>query len=113
MSKLRFTISMSPDGSVAGPNQSVANPLGVGGRRLHEWAFELAIFRALHGTDGGVVNESTPVVEEALANIGATAWMRWPSISCRPFWAAASACSMASATTSTALNWCEPLRRLT
>ena len=28
---------MSLDGFVAGPNQSVDDPLGVGGMRLHEW----------------------------------------------------------------------------
>ena len=72
MSKLRFKISMSLDGFVAGPSQSVENPLGIGGRRLHEWAFQLAAFRALLGLEGGEVNESTPVVEESLANIGAT-----------------------------------------
>jgi dihydrofolate reductase len=72
MSKLRFKISMSLDGFVAGPSQSVENPLGIGGRRLHEWAFQLAVFRALLGFEGGEVNESTPVVEESLANIGAT-----------------------------------------
>jgi len=72
MPKLRFKISMSLDGFVAGPSQSVKNPLGIGGGRLHEWAFQLAVFRALIGIDGGVVNESTPVVEESLANIGAT-----------------------------------------
>lgn len=72
MPKLRFKISMSLDGFVAGPSQSVKNPLGIGGGRLHEWAFQLAVFRALLGIDGGVVNESTPVVEESLANIGAT-----------------------------------------
>ena len=72
MPKLRFKISMSLDGFVAGPSRSVKNPLGIGGGRLHEWAFQLAVFRALLGIDGGVVNESTPVVEESLANIGAT-----------------------------------------
>ena len=36
MSKLRFKISMSLDGFVAGPDQSVENPLGIGGMRLHE-----------------------------------------------------------------------------
>ena len=72
MSKLRFKISMSLDGFVAGPSQSVDNPLGIGGGRLHEWAFQLAVFRALLGFEGGVANESTPVVEESLANIGAT-----------------------------------------
>jgi len=72
MSKLRFKISMSLDGFVAGPSQSVNNPLGIGGGRLHEWAFKLAVFRALLGMQGGEINESTPVVEESLANIGAT-----------------------------------------
>lgn len=63
---------MSLDGFVAGPNQSVQNPLGVGGTRLHEWAFPLKAFRAMHGQEGGEVNESTPIVEEMFANIGAT-----------------------------------------
>ena len=72
VSKLRFKISMSLDGFVAGPNQSVENPLGSGGMRLHEWAFALAIFNDQHGLEGGEVNESTPVIEEQLANIGAT-----------------------------------------
>jgi len=71
-SKLRLKISMSFDGFVAGPSQSVDNPLGIGGMRLHEWAFALAMWRKEHGLEGGEVNESTAVVEEALANIGAT-----------------------------------------
>jgi dihydrofolate reductase len=72
MSKLRLRISISLDGYVAGPHQSVENPLGVGGMRLHGWAFELAAFRAMHGMEGGVVNESTPVVEEQFRNVGAS-----------------------------------------
>ncbi len=72
MSKLRFKISMSLDGFVAGPSQSVENPLGIGGMRLHEWAFALAIFRDQHEMEGGEINESTAVVKESLANIGAT-----------------------------------------
>ncbi|MDP9971840.1 dihydrofolate reductase [Variovorax paradoxus] len=72
MSKLRFRISMSLDGFVAGPNQSLREPLGIGGERLHEWVFPLEAWRRPHGLEGGVVNESTPVVEEELAGIGAT-----------------------------------------
>ena len=72
MPKLRFTISMSLDGFVAGPNQSVDNPLGIGGTRLHEWVIPLAVWRRMHGLQGGEINESTPVVEESLANVGAT-----------------------------------------
>ena len=30
---------MSLDGYVAGPDPSLEYPLGVGGERLHEWAF--------------------------------------------------------------------------
>ena len=72
MSKLRFRISMSLDGFVAGPDQSVENPLGVGGERLHEWVVPLAAWREAHGLPGGEVNESARVVEESQANIGAT-----------------------------------------
>lgn len=72
MSKLRFRISMSLDGFVAGPNQSLQEPLGVGGEQLHEWVFPLEAWRRPHGLEGGVANESTPVMEEELANIGAT-----------------------------------------
>jgi len=72
MSKLRFRISMSLDGFVAGPSQSVDNPLGIGGMRLHEWVFPLAVWRAMHGLEGGEVNASSAVVEESLANVGAT-----------------------------------------
>jgi dihydrofolate reductase len=63
---------MSLDGFVAGPNQSHAEPLGVGGEALHEWIFPLEAWRRPHGMAGGIVNESTAVVEEELANIGAT-----------------------------------------
>jgi hypothetical protein len=72
MSKLRMRISMSLDGFVAGPEQSVRNPLGIGGEQLHGWAIELAAWRAQHGMPGGEVNESTLVMEESQANIGAT-----------------------------------------
>lgn len=63
---------MSLDGFVAGPSQSVDNPLGIGGMRLHEWVFPLAVWRAMHDQEGGEVNESTPVIAESLANVGAT-----------------------------------------
>jgi dihydrofolate reductase len=72
MPKLRLRISISLDGFVAGPDQSVKNPLGKGGERLHAWAFQLAAFRAHLGLEGGEVNESTEVVEGFFANVGAT-----------------------------------------
>jgi dihydrofolate reductase len=72
VSRLRLRISLSLDGFVAGPRQSVENPLGVGGERLHGWVVGLAAWRAPHGLPGGEVNESSRVVEEENANIGAT-----------------------------------------
>jgi dihydrofolate reductase len=72
MARLRFRISMSLDGFVAGPDQSVENPLGVGGMRLHGWAFPLEIFRRMHGMTGGEVNASTEVIADAFDGIGAT-----------------------------------------
>ncbi len=72
MAKLRFDVSMSVDGFIAGPNPSEEHPLGEGGTQLHEWAFKLATWRKPHGLEGGEVNASTEVVEESLENIGAT-----------------------------------------
>jgi dihydrofolate reductase len=72
VSKLRLRISLSLDGFVAGPNQTVKEPLGVGGERLHDWVTSLETWRRAHGREGGEVNESTAVVERETANIGAT-----------------------------------------
>jgi dihydrofolate reductase len=69
---LRLQISVSVDGYVAGPNQSEKDPLGEGGENLHDWVVKLAAWREPHGRAGGEVNASTPVMEEALANVGAT-----------------------------------------
>jgi len=73
MSKLRATMAISLDGFGAGPDQSVDNALGVGGERLHEWMIPLAVFREMHGEDGGEgeVNASTPVVRGWWENMGA------------------------------------------
>lgn len=72
MSRVRMQISVSLDGFVAGPDQSLDNPLGINGERLHEWVFPLAVWRRMHGREGGAVNASNAVVEEAFANVGAT-----------------------------------------
>ena len=72
MPKLRFQISISLDGFVAGPNQSEENPLGEGGEALHDWVVALAAWRKPHGREGGEVNASTPVFEEMTDGVGAT-----------------------------------------
>jgi dihydrofolate reductase len=73
MGKLRCQITMTLDGYVAGPNQSVKNPLGEGGMRIHDWAFKLKSFRELHGdTGGGETGTNDDVLREAFENLGAT-----------------------------------------
>lgn len=50
MSKLRvhcFTVSL--DGFGAGPDQSLDQPLGVGGLNLHEWLLPTRAFQKMHG----------------------------------------------------------------
>jgi dihydrofolate reductase len=71
MSKLRCHISVSLDGFVAGPNQSEENPLGEGGERLHDWVVPLAAWREAHGHEGGAVDASARIFEEARENVGA------------------------------------------
>lgn len=70
--KLRFDISMSLDGFVAGPDQSVEEPLGVGGMQLHEWAIAVSTWRAAHGEEGGEAGVDDDAVKESLVNVGAT-----------------------------------------
>lgn len=72
MSILRFTITMSLDGFVAGPGQSVAEPLGTGGENLHQWVTRLQSWREAHGLEGGTVTEDDAVMREWTTNIGAT-----------------------------------------
>jgi dihydrofolate reductase len=72
MAKLRFNITMSLDGYVAGPGQSLENPLGEGGLGLHEWAAATRSFRTVHGMDGGETGLDDDHAASWNANIGAT-----------------------------------------
>ncbi len=72
MSKLRFQITMTLDGYIAGPNQSVEHALGEGGERLHDWAYNLKFFREMHGdSGGGETGVNDDVLREAFENVGA------------------------------------------
>jgi dihydrofolate reductase len=71
MTKLRLDITMSLDGYVAGPNQTLEHPLGEGGERLHEWAFAAVSWRERHGLSGGEANADSDVVQESLDATGA------------------------------------------
>jgi dihydrofolate reductase len=72
MTKLRFNITMSLDGYVAGPNQSVRHPLGEGGEQLHDWAFATQTFRAIHEMEGGATGPDDEIAKEYFQNVGAT-----------------------------------------
>ena len=54
MSKVKIdAFSISLDGFGAGPDQSIENPLGKGGEKLHEWMYPTKMFRKMTGKDGG------------------------------------------------------------
>jgi len=59
MGKVTFDISMSLDGFVTASNISPEEPMGVGGQRLHEWAF------------GGEDQRNREVLERGLNATGA------------------------------------------
>jgi dihydrofolate reductase len=71
MGKLFFDISMSLDGFVAGPNQTLEQPLGEGGEELHEWVVRLARWREAHGLDGGDTGMDDDVMKETIDRAGA------------------------------------------
>jgi dihydrofolate reductase len=71
MSLVNCQISVSLDGFVAGPNQSLEDPLGEGGERLHEWAFATDAWREQHGRRGGERNADAEVIDEVFQGVGA------------------------------------------
>ena len=71
MSKVTCQISVSLDGYVAGPNQSLDDPLGEGGERLHEWAFATDGWREQHGRSGGERNADSEVDRGGRPGVGA------------------------------------------
>ncbi|WP_448623890.1 dihydrofolate reductase family protein [Geodermatophilus sp. URMC 64] len=73
MPKLRVhNMSMSLDGYAAGPDQSLEEPLGVGGERLHEWMFQTAFWHDMVGEPGGSTGRDDDFARRGDENIGAT-----------------------------------------
>jgi dihydrofolate reductase len=64
-----FAISL--DGYGAGPDQDLENPLGVGGRALHEWAFATRTFCKMFGREGGTTGIDDDFAVRGFDNIGA------------------------------------------
>jgi dihydrofolate reductase len=71
MGKVRFDVTMSLDGYLAGPNPRPEEPLGDGGMQLHEWAIKLAAWREPHGLEGGETTASSELLAESQATTGA------------------------------------------
>lgn len=72
MSRLRVaSFSISLDGFGAGPDQSLDNPLGIGGMGLHEWAFKTDTFQKMFGSGVGAKNVDDQFAARGFDNIGA------------------------------------------
>jgi len=72
MSKLRVScFSVSLDGFGAGPDQSLDNPLGIGGEALHDWFVPTRTFLQAHGKEGGTVGVDDAFAARSFANVGA------------------------------------------
>ena len=72
MSRLRINcFSVSADGFGAGPDQSMANPMGVGGMALHEWVFPTRTFQKMFGNDAGTTGVDEEFAAAGFANVGA------------------------------------------
>lgn len=63
--------SLSLDGFGAGTEQSLADPLGVNGMALHEWAFKTRTFRTIHGQEGGETGTDDEFAAQSFENLGA------------------------------------------
>jgi dihydrofolate reductase len=72
MSKLRVNcFSLSLDGFGAGPNQSLENPLGVGGEALHQWIIPTRTFQKMSGKDQGTTGVNDDLTARGFENVGA------------------------------------------
>lgn len=72
MSRLRVhNFSISLDGYGAGPDQDLANPLGVGGEALHGWFVTTRTFRQMIGKDDGTTGIDNDFASRGFKNVGA------------------------------------------
>lgn len=60
--------SISVDGFTAGPNQTLENPIGEGGMRLHEWMFETAVWRRMQSLPPVPDTPDSAIVDEIASN---------------------------------------------
>jgi dihydrofolate reductase len=96
MSRLRVScFAVSLDGFGAGPDQSLENPLGIGGEALHQWFLPTRTFQKTFGRDGGTTGTDDDFAARGFDNIGAWILGRnmfgpvrgpWPDESWRGWW---------------------------
>jgi dihydrofolate reductase len=96
MGKLRVrNFSISLDGYGAGPNQSLENPLGVGGRSLHGWFVPTQTFQRMIGKEGGTTGVDDDFAAGGSVNVGASILGRnmfgpvrgpWPDDTWKGWW---------------------------
>lgn len=89
-----FTISL--DGYGAGPNQDLANPLGVGATDLHQWLIPTRTMqRTLFGAEGGTTGVDDDFAARGFRNVGAWILGRnmfgpvrgpWPDMNWKGWW---------------------------
>jgi len=96
MSKVRvsaFTLSL--DGYGAGPQQTLQDPLGRGGERLHEWLLPTRTFKKVHGSSDGTTGIDDELAARGFENVGAWIMGRnmfgpargpWPEDSWKGWW---------------------------
>lgn len=63
--------SISLDGFSAGPNQSLADPLGQRGTEIFQWYFHTKAFCTMHGQTGGDEGIDNDYAVRGMANFGA------------------------------------------
>jgi len=96
MQKLRVqSFALSLDGYGAGPDQSLDNPLGVGGVGLMEWFFPTQAWQRMHGGSEGETGVDNRMAEQGFNGIGAWILGRnmfgpvrgpWPDESWKGWW---------------------------
>jgi dihydrofolate reductase len=96
MTKLRVQcFGLSLDGYGAGPNQSLENPLGVGGPGLFGWFFPTHTFQTMFGKGDGTTGVDDDFAQRGFANVGAWILGRnmfgpvrgpWPDESWKGWW---------------------------
>ena len=97
MTQIRVnSFSISIDGYGAGPDQSIDNPLGVGGTDLHDWAFQTRTMQqVLFEADKGTTGIDDDFIAQGFKNVGAWILGRnmfgpirgpWPDMEWKGWW---------------------------